>query len=172
MHKKTFAIILVALPFLAATIQEQWPDIVASTPSDVRLNQTQSDAHIKGFTERECVTLSSTLQVDGGSISSGNTVSCHFFHADSVNSPTLEGDAQFDSNILGVISATSRLDASDGVCGRVGTTYPASGGEAYRGLDAVGDWYSVDNNTDIITIHNSLPNGSSDQVRVITACVQ
>jgi hypothetical protein len=44
------------------------PDIVFDTPPDVRLDQTQSDVEIKGFDEKQCVTLNYDLQTDQGRI--------------------------------------------------------------------------------------------------------
>jgi hypothetical protein len=140
-------------------------------PPDVRLNQLQSDTRIFAFNERQCFPLPAKVYTDEGSISAGTWVSCHLLHSDPVNPPILlSGAVRFSAPILGVISSSALLDASDGVCGWPVTTYPAPGAEAFRGLEPLqpNDQYAVVAPTDL-QVRMDVP-AYSDQIRVITEC--
>jgi len=162
-----------ATSVLAAIVMVQ-PDIVEFTPTDVRLDQTQSDVRIIGFDEKQCFQLGANLDTDRGSIAAGTNVSCHFFHMDPVTGgPVLDGRARFDGNILGVISRTALLDASDVTCtapGVPGVLYP-TGTNANRGLEAFqpNDRYQIIEAGFGIRIQMDVPS-FLDQVRVVTSC--
>lgn len=154
-----------------ATIVAVVPDIVLFTPASVVLNATQSNVRIIGFDERQCITLAAPLYTDHAVLPTGSKVSCHFFHGDPVTTLMLSGKARFDTNIVGVISTSTNLDASDIVCRRAGVTYPMPGSEANRGLEALqpNDGYNIIDAGRGIAISMDIP-AASDQVRVITCC--
>jgi len=155
-----------------ATIIAVAPDVVLSTPADVSLDQTESDVQIIAFDEQQCVTLHDDLETDQGIIPDGAEVSCHFFHMDSANGgPILDGKARFDADIIGVISSSALLDASDRPCGLTTVIYPAPGVEPFRGLEAfqANDRYQVIQAGRGIKVQMDVPS-YSDQLRVITCC--
>ncbi len=154
-----------------ATIIMTVPDIVFVTPPDVSLDQTESDVEIKGFDERQCISLNYDLMTDQGRILETTPFSCHLFHADPETTAMLIGRAAFDQRIIGVISDSAALDASDGPCGLPGVVYPIPGTEPFRGLEGTqpSDFYRVSNNRRRIEISVDIPS-YSDQVRVLTEC--
>jgi hypothetical protein len=87
-----------------------------------------------------------------------------------VTTSLLNGQAQFNSNIIGVISSSAGLDASDRTCGRPGVMYPAPGTEPNRGLESFQptDQYAIIS-PNVIQLQTDVPS-FSDQVRVITGC--
>jgi hypothetical protein len=154
-----------------ANIVATVPDVVLFTPADVRLGATESNVRIIAFNER-CVVLPYPLQTDEGVIPAGRRVQCHFFHDDPQSPPTLlDGRARFDQDILGVISSSALLDASDPVCGRPGVTYPAPGSEPYRGLEAAqpDDRYQIIDAGRGIHVQANVT-AFTDQLRVVTCC--
>ena len=166
----TIGLLLAAVPAISmAAIVAVRPDVIISTPADVTLNQTESDVDIKAFDERQCFNLTSPLAVDGAVIPAGTGVSCHFMHFDPVSSNiTLSGKARFDTPIIGVISISPDLTASDLVCGQ-GVIYPPAGTEIFRGLDPVftNDQYVVNGRRIRVNLEVDT---ASDQLRVITDC--
>jgi hypothetical protein len=152
-----------------AAIVSVMPAVVLFTPADVRLGQTESDVQIDAFDEQQCVKVN--LQTDQGWISSEHPVSCHFLHLDPVTSGLLDGRARFDNDIVGVISSSALLDASDGPCGLAGVTYPAAGAEPFRGLEAFqpDDRYQIIGGGRVIRVQMDVPS-YSDQIRVLTKC--
>jgi hypothetical protein len=154
-----------------ANIVATVPDVVLFTPADVRLNATQSNVRIIAFNER-CVTLTAPLYTDQGVIAAGRRVQCHFFHDDPYTPPTLlDGRARFDEDILGVISSSALLDASDPVCGRPGVTYPAPGAEPFRGFEPfqANDRYQIIDAGRGIEVQAEVT-AYTDQLRVVTCC--
>ena len=146
------------------------PSVVLFVPLNVSLNQTQSNTQIAAFDEKQCIVLAADLQTDQGVIPKNTRISSHFLHTDPVSVSLLSGRAQFDSDIIGVISTSAKLDASDVPCGRAGVIYPVPGTELNRGLEAFqpNDQYTIISSR-VIQIQTDVPS-FSDQVRVITCC--
>lgn len=164
-------------PLAFAAITGTQPNIAPFMPPNVNLGATQNDFWIMGFDEMSyCnVPLPADLETDQGTISAGDYVQCHFFHAEPLNPPiVLVGRAAFDADIIGVISESALLDDSDAICGDPNVIYPAPpvpSGQPFRGLEAfqAGDYYQVSGNLQGIEIGVDVPT-YSDQVRVITSC--
>jgi hypothetical protein len=167
----TVALAAAAAP-VYATIVAVVPDVVRFTPTDVTLDATESDVRIIAFDEEQCETLPPPgLWTDQGFLPGGLKVSSHLLHLDPEN-PTvvLDGRARFDTRIIGVISASGLLDASD-FLGRNTITYPAPGSEPNRGLEAFqpDDRYQVLPGGRVIQVQMDVPS-FTDQVRVLTCC--
>lgn len=149
-------------------------DAVQFVPNDVRLNQTESDVRIIAFNERQqCVTLPFDLQVDNGVIPKGTKLKSHFIHADPDTTLLLDGRVRFDTQILGVISTSAGLDATDVPFGRPGVVYPAPGAEPNRGLEPgiQADQYQIIFGGFGIQVRLEVPLDSfSDQLRVLNCC--
>ncbi len=142
-------------------------DAVELTLNDVCQDQNQSDTQIRVFDENQCITLQNDLVTDQGVIPAGTEVSCHIARSDPANPPTtLQGGIIFDAPILGVISSSADLNASDDPCGLDTTTYCQ---EDFRGLEAnqadayqrVGDC-GLKLRTEVTDFQ--------DQARIITEC--
>ena len=167
------AVLAMGAGSVLAAIIAVTPDVVLFTPADVRLNQTQSNVQIDGFDEQQCIQLGAPLQTDQGFIPAQSWVSCHFFHMDPVTSAVLDGKARFDGDILGVISSSALLDASEPTCQIPNVTYPVAGAEVNRGLEAFqpNDRYQIIDAGRGIHIEMDVPFFSfTDQIRVITCC--
>ena len=142
-------------------------DAVELTLNNVCEGQNENDTHIPAFDENQCITLTNDLVTDQGVIPAGTEVSCHIARFDPANPPiTLEGGIRFDAPILGVISTSADLNASDDPCGLDTTTYCQ---EAFRGLEPTqADAYQRAGECGLkvrmeVTEHQ-------DQVRIITEC--
>ena len=163
-----------------ATIVATVPDAVELVLTDVRLNQSESDVEIRAFNERgngpQCFQLPYDLQTDHSVIPKFTWVKSHFIHADPVTTLLLDGRVRFDTQIIGVISSSAGLDATDALLGRPGTTYPPPGTEPNRGLEATqADAYAIVGAGFVIAVRVEVPpppDAFSDQIRVITACTQ
>jgi hypothetical protein len=149
-------------------------DAVLFPPTDVRLNQTESDVEIRAINERQqCITLNQDLEVDEGVIHKGTKVKCHLIHADPDTALLLDGRVRFDTQILGVISTSTGLDATDAMCFRNGMVYPMPGDELNRGLEPgiQADTYQVFAGGFGIQVRMEVPLDSfSDQVRTLNCC--
>lgn len=156
-----------------ATITAVLPAVVklAAGPASVELDKLESDTDISAFDEEQCVTAAVAVQTDQGWIPAGTPFSCHFFHSDPVTVPPgslLTGRAMFDTEIIGVISTTADLDASDGVCGLQTTAYP-TGVAPHRGFEpAQADAYQL-LNPFALRVRMEVPS-TFDQMRVLTCC--
>ncbi|MEL6328281.1 MAG: hypothetical protein AAFR38_01355 [Planctomycetota bacterium] len=122
-------------------------------------NNNQQMNVLYAFNEQRGVTLTMDLAVDGGVIAAGTVVDSHYIVYDPVNNSVV-GDVIFDDDILGVISETSILAASD-FLGAPSTNYLNPG---LRGLES-GDSYMVNGDTITVRFSASTP---GDYVRVIT----
>lgn len=95
----------------------------------------------QGFDEAQNVLLLTALSVDGGTIAAGTRVNSHmiFFNQAIKKSGVSHTGVTwtFDGTILGVMSDTPGAleDASTLLLGAIGTTYPASGSFAFRGME-------------------------------------
>ena len=150
-------------------------DAVQFVPTNVQLDQTQSDVRIIAFTERaQCVTLMNDLTVDNDMVIPKFTrVKPHFIHADPFTALLLDGRVLFDTQILGVISTSGALDATDPLFGRPGVTYPVPGMEMFRGLEPgiQADQYQIIAGGFGIQVRLEVPVDSyTDQLRVLNRC--
>lgn len=126
-------------------------------------NNTFQTPNLYGFDEDQNILLGADLSVDGGTISAGTVVASHYIFFDPNNSTTITGSVTFDSEILGVVSSTGLLAASDFLA-NTGVTYLNPG---LRGLEANTDSYSLsDAFTIAIAWRASTP---GDYIRVLTA---
>ena len=124
-----------------------------SNPANTVGNNTFQNPNLYGFNEDQNIRLTSDLAVDflagGGSgvINEGVTVASHYIFFDPRNSTTQQGSVTFDADILGVISSTENLLASD-ILFNNGVNYlnpNARGLEAGDAIDIVfGDTLTVD----------------------------
>lgn len=157
----------------SAAIVAVFPAVVAVVPANVRLNQTQSDTRLIAFDERQCFALPFDLPTDHGKIPAHTWMSSHFIHGDPVTQLLLDGRVRFDNLILGVISTSAGLDATDVPCGRPGVTYPVPGAEPNRGLEPPpqADAYAIVDAGRGIAVRMEIPTASyTDQIRVLTCC--
>ena len=157
---------------------------VIEPPVSVARNQTESNATIFAFCEQRDVPLETDLAVDiaapgtygtppGGAVPAGTCVNSYFIHYDLINASFFRsGSATFEEEILGLITSTDKLDASDWL-GAASTFYAtAAGGEIGRALemDLAGAADVITLSADFSTVSASLivsPDWQ-DQVRVIT----
>lgn len=167
-----FALMATSVP---AAIVATAPDVgQIAPPVSVVQGALQSDLQIFAFNERQCFPLPADLDTDRGHIPAGTQVSCHLLHMDPVQPPlVLAGKARFNALIIGVISDSADLDASDGPCKWQNTVYPPAGMEQRRGLEPTqpNDQYNIIQGGFGIQVRMDVQSGSaSDQVRVITHC--
>lgn len=138
------AVIAMLAPLASADIIEVGgAAVLAEPPSNIALNQWESDTEIRGFFERQTV-LFSDLALDHvntglvdhesllvpGLVSAGTAVQSYLFHADSVAGfdALLSGYVVFDTPILGVLIQTASMNGTDDFLGRPGVTYGNSPG--------------------------------------------
>jgi hypothetical protein len=119
------------------------------------------DNNVRAFDEKQNVVLLSNLAVDGGTIVAGTRVDSHFVTFDPATNRQVIGSVTFSRPILGVMTTTARMNASN-FLGNSAVTYSlvsASGFEA-------GDSVTVAGNTLTYRMTASNP---SDSFRVLTA---
>ena len=143
------------------------PDIIAAPAFATDDFPGAENFHQQAFNEQQNYLLTSDLQIDGGLISAGTTISSHMIF---LNTPVGQGGATdiaqwlFDGIILGVMSdINGLLEAASSYLGASGTSYPGS--FRNRGLEA-NDSYAVAGNTIQVSMHVTEP---GDWIRVITA---
>jgi hypothetical protein len=144
---------------------------ILPAPASVALNGIESDLNLMAFNERQCFQApGGGIATDQGVIPAGTWVSCHFLHGDPVTTLMLNGQVVFSGPILGVISSSAGLDATDPVamCGVPGTVYPTA--LAQRGLEAADAYAIVAGGFGINATMNVPANAFLDQIRVITRC--
>lgn len=126
-------------------------------------NDTQQTYDLFAFDEDQNIFLTNDLQVDlGTTIPGGTTVASHYLFFDPAVPATISGTVTFDSEILGVITSTDTLFASDFLA-NTGVTYlnPVS-----RGLES-GDSLAITADNELtFTLTANTP---GDYVRIITA---
>jgi len=142
-------------------------NVVELTLNNVCQDQNQSNASIRAFDENQCVTLKDDLVTDQGVIPAGTEVSCHIARFDPANPPlTRQGGIVFDAPIIGVISTSADLNASDDPCGLDTTTYCQ---EDFRGLEPTqADAYQRVGECGLKV--KMEVTDFQDQVRIITEC--
>lgn len=142
-------------------------------PASVAPGALSSNVNLFAFNERQCFPVpAGGLATDGGVIPAGTRVSSHFLHGDAVTTLLLDGQVLFNGPILGVISTSAGLDASDATCGLPATVYPTGFGP--RGLEAgQADAYAIIAGGFGIAARMQVPPPPAsflDQIRVITRC--
>ncbi|MDD5578769.1 MAG: hypothetical protein PHY16_05735 [Methylobacter sp.] len=145
----------------------------ASTPANTVGNDTFQTPNLYGFDEGQNILITNNLTVNdladglgGGSgpgiIPIGSTVASHYISFDPLNSTNVVGSIYFNSDILGIITNTPNLVASDFLID-TGVNYlkPAA-----RGLEP-NDNVAI---TGLQTITGNLSaNSPGDYIRVLTA---
>ena len=137
-----------------------------SNPDNTVGNDTFQTVHLYGFDEDQNILLAAALTVDAvpsGSttLPAGTTVASHYIFFDPV-SGSINGTVDFDSDIVAIISSTSRLLASDFLA-NTGVTYlnPSA-----RGLE-VGDSVTISGIRQIR--FDTTASTPGDYVRILTA---
>ncbi len=119
--------------------------------------------NLYGFSESQNILLSSTLLMDiGAALAAGTQVASHYVFFDPLGGTTMVGTVDFDSDVLGIITSSGLLFASDSLA-NTGVTYLNS---ALRGLEA-GDSVTISGTRQIL--FNVAASSPGDYVRVITA---
>lgn len=136
-----------------------------STPDNTVGNNTFQNNNLYAFDEGQNIVLPTNIHVDlggtGGILAAGTVVASHYVFFDPIHAAQ-EGYVDFDSVILGVITSTSKLAASDFLLNN-GVTYlnPAA-----RGLEAGDDVVSYSGSRLFVDWIAGTP---GDYVRVLTA---
>lgn len=130
-------------------------------------NDTMQDPNLYGFNEDQNIFLNSDLAIDvGGSfLSAGQEVASHYIFFDPAGATTITGWVDFDAEILGIITSTDNLAASDFLLNN-DVTYLNPG---LRGLEANQDAAWIDplySNRLDLSFYASSP---GDYIRVLTA---
>jgi hypothetical protein len=169
----TVGLALAATSATAAIVATAPAFIQILPPMSVELGQLQSDVELVAFDERQCFWLDHKVTTDQGFIPAFTRMSSHFLHGDPFVTLNLDGRVRFDNVIIGVISTTAGLDATDVECGAAGTDYP-TGTEPNRGLESTqADAYQIIAGGFAIQARMQIPPpplSFSDQIRVLTRC--
>ena len=94
-------------------------------PLSLALGAVESNTEIRVFSELQSIALTAPLNVNGGTIAAGTTVSSYLLHFDTVGSALISrsGSVTFDNDILAVITTDALLDGSDNQLGLLGTVF-------------------------------------------------
>lgn len=171
-------------------------DVTATPPASVLQGALQSDTEVRLFVEKGNVSLATPTNVDisapgtyhfaadapysPATIPAGTIVNSFFLHFDRFTNTgftRVTGSITVDCPIIGIMTLTPQLDASDAALGRVGTAYPTFG-EPKRGLEFEEEvTLSADRKTLTVSLEIQEPVGPGgpadntlDQIRVITSC--
>jgi len=168
------AVLMMPAPGYSAIIAVSGPDAdnngpatIITAPAEVGNDEAESDAQ-QGFDERQGVTLTEDLAVDGGTIAAGTTVDSHMIFYNTNNVDVLRSHLdvvwEFSGEVLGVMSDTGgELEAaSNDLLGAEGTLYP--GAFDNRGLES-NDGYVIDGNQVTVSMTVRVP---GDWIRIIT----
>lgn len=141
--KKTMSAALLGLALIlgsaaqAAVVGVTGQMVQIAAPANVTNASPGSNANILLFDEVQNLILGTALTTSSGIIAAGTRISSHmvFLNRDDAIRAglTRAGTASFDGAILGLITTTAGLAATDAVLGAVGTTYDAF---RNRGLEA------------------------------------
>ncbi len=148
---------------------------IIAAPDQV-LNDLVTNEWQQAFNEKQNVTLTEALEVDGGFIAAGTVVSSHMIFLNTPWSSPVTADQDtwdFDGAILGVMSdSNGNLEAaSSTLLGFSTTEYPPTGFPA-RGMEGSktpygnDDWYLASGNQLEVFMRVTEP---GDWIRVITA---
>lgn len=125
-------------------------------------NNTFQSANLYGFDEDQNIPISSALTVDVGTApASGTVVASHYIFFDPGPSQTIVGTVNFDADVIGIMTSTATLAASDFLA-NTGVTYLNPG---LRGLEA-GDSVTISGTRQIRFATQASSPG--DYVRVLT----
>jgi len=132
-------------------------------PNSVGNDNFQSP-DLYGFDEDQNIVLSSPLAVDVGAspIPAGTTVASHYIFFDPGPVEEVIGTVNFDSSVLGIITSTARLAASD-ILANTGVNYLSPGD---RGLEP-GDSATISGPQQIL--FDTTASSPGDYIRVLTA---
>ncbi|MAY74102.1 MAG: hypothetical protein CMJ31_05120 [Phycisphaerae bacterium] len=122
-----------------------------------------NDRMLRGFAERQNITLDNDLILGGQRIAAGTTVNAFGIFWDPRSGTTIQGDIRFDTDILGVATTFSELAKTDPIAGLGSVTYKDP---TLRGLESNRDSYAVAGDTLSIDFRASSP---GDFIRVFTA---
>lgn len=138
------------------------PGFTDSNPDNTVGNDTFQNPNLYGFDEDQNILLAAVLNVNiGTSPIAGETVASHYIFFDPDPSTTITGTVNFDSDVIGIITSTGLLAASDFLI-NTGVTYLNPG---LRGLES-GDTASISGLQQIsINWRASRP---GDYIRVLT----
>jgi hypothetical protein len=127
-------------------------------------NDTFQTPNLYGFDEDQNIHLAAPLTVDVGPspIPAGMVVASHYIFFDPGPAQTIVGTVDFDSDILGIITATGTLAASDFLA-NTGVNYLNPGA---RGLEP-GDSVTISGTRQIL--FDTSASSPGDYVRVLTA---
>ena len=156
-------------------------------PPSVAPNALEHPTATFAFDERQGITLSSPVAIDGvapgtyarfpmgsATIPAGTIVDSHLIHGDVTRTRFTRhrtGSVTFADDILGVIASTARLASSDTQLGAPGTVY-AGISTTWRGLESVennsplGDKYTISNDRRTVTF--DVNTTVMDEIRVLT----
>lgn len=181
-----FAVVALLAPHASADIIEVGgAAVLAEPPTNIAINQWESDTEIRGFFERQ-TTLLSDLELDHvntglvddesllvpGFVSAGTAVQSYLFHADSVDGfdALLSGYVVFDTPILGVLIKTASMNGTDDLLGRPGVTYGHTAGRRLELPPGSLDTFEISG--DRTRLDFTLKFGDAyDEIRIVTAVV-
>lgn len=155
---------------------------VIPPPVSVVPNVTESNTDILVFQEQADLTLSADIPLDvhmpstyanskwttPGVVPAGTRVNVYFLHFDPTSTVQKTGSITLPNPIIGTISSTANLEATDGPLGTSGVAYPAAGTAPDRQIElSTNDAYtlSADRHTVSIDVNTST---SADQIRIVT----
>ena len=133
-------------------------------PPDSVGNDNFQSPNLFGFDEDQNITLSAPLTVDVGAspIPAGTVVASHYIFFDPGPALHVIGTVDFDSDILGIITSTAALAASDFLA-NTGVNYLDP---TLRGLEA-GDSVTINGPKEIL--FDTVASSPGEYVRVLTA---
>lgn len=138
------------------------PGFTVSNPDNTVGNNTFQNPNLYGFDEDQNILLAAILNVNiGTSPMAGETVASHYIFFDPNLATTITGTVDFDSDVIGIITSTNLLSASD-ILANTGVNYLSPG---LRGLEG-GDNVMISGTQQIsISWRASTP---GDYIRVLT----
>ena len=135
--------------------------LTGSTPFNTVGADNFNSPNLFGFNESQNIFLGAALAMDqGGTIAAGTTVASHYIFFDPLQTSSVIGTVDFDSDVLGIITSTGLLAASDFLV-NTGVSYE---NPTLRGLEA-GDTVSFSGQQISLNFTASSP---GDYIRVIT----
>ncbi len=135
-----------------------------STPDNTVGDNTFQNNNLYAFDEDQNISITSTILVDIGiNPVDGDTVASHYVFFDPATSKSQVGFVDFDADIFGVITSSSKLGASDFLA-NTGVIYLNPG---LRGLEA-GDSAIIDPTNARRLLVNWTASTPGDYVRVLT----
>ena len=140
------------------------PGFTDSAPDNTVGNNNFNTPNLYGFDEDQNIFLGADLLVDIGAspIASGETVASHYIFYDPGPTTRLTGTVDFDSDVIGIITSTGLLAASDFLA-NTGVTYLNPG---MRGLENGNDTVFISGPRQISI--DFMASSPGDYIRVIT----